>query len=74
MKIQYHSVKKNYKKLATRAISTGHLASSVTYKLTVSIKFSCGSHLVGKYNEDLRSSVDVRAVSSSETNVHFLHI
>ena len=27
MKIQYHSVKKNYKKLATRAISAGHLAS-----------------------------------------------
>ena len=27
MKIQYHSVKKNYKKLATHAISAGHLAS-----------------------------------------------
>ena len=27
MKIQYHSVNKNYKKLATRAISAGHLAS-----------------------------------------------
>ena len=29
MKIQYHSVKKNYKKLATRAISAGHLASYI---------------------------------------------
>ena len=28
LKIQYHSSRKKYKKLATRAISAGHLASS----------------------------------------------
>ena len=40
MKIQYHSVKKNYKKLATRAISAGHLASLLYYNFKKNASFS----------------------------------
>ena len=43
MKIQYHSVKKNYKKLATRAISAGHLASCVHKLNSPGSSFCVGS-------------------------------